>query len=64
MSLFGFLDYARSEIIDLYFIVTDLIDIERSSEEISRDGEFDRHCEEMADKKTPKRSIPLGKLVK
>ena len=57
--------FARSDIIDLYFIVSDLVDIPLSEAELCETAYFDALAMHTLDGVNADRSggIPLGKLV-
>ena len=53
---------ARTETLDLYFVVSDLIDIPVSEEDLAENNYYDTMTEDMV--ATAKRkNVPLGKLV-
>jgi hypothetical protein len=52
---------ASEEVIDLYFIQSDMKDIEFSEEELYETAQYDAFAE--ARNKKSKKRVPLGKLV-
>ena len=54
---------ASEDVIDLYFILTDLVDIELSDAEICESAYFDAMATETVREQKMNRRIPLGKLV-
>ena len=55
---------ARTETLDLYFMVTDLVDIPESIEQQSETALYDSMAVQTANDPPPNRKrIPLGKLV-
>ncbi len=54
---------ASEDVIDLYFILTDLLDIELSEAEICEGAYFDAMATETVRENKLNRKIPLGKLV-
>jgi hypothetical protein len=56
--------FARSDIIDLYFVVSDLADVHLSEAEICENAYLDAFATQSVDLgHTHKESIPLGKRV-
>ena len=54
---------ARTEVIDLYFVVSDLVDIPRSELELVEAGSYDTLARNIADEYLGDRPRPLGKTV-
>ena len=54
---------ASEDVIDLYFILSDLVDIELSEAEIHETAFYDAFANEVGRKDLGKQSIPIGKLV-
>jgi hypothetical protein len=54
---------ASEDVIDLYFILSDLVDIELSEAEIYESAYFDAMASETVRENKKDRVIPLGKLV-
>ena len=54
---------AGDEVIDLYFILSDLVDIELSDAEICETAYFDSLATATVREYSEERGIPLGKLV-
>lgn len=54
---------ARTETLDLYFIVTDLIDFPQSDNDIVEQAEGDAMARSVATESKPKKRVPLGKQV-
>jgi hypothetical protein len=58
------IDFLASEdVIDLYFIFSDLVDIELSEAEIYETAHYDAFASATVRENTQKRKVPLGKLV-
>lgn len=56
--------FARSDIVDLYFVVSDLFDIEISEAEICETAYFDAMASSQAQEyQTQGRNVPNGKTV-
>jgi len=55
--------FASDEVIDLYFILSDLVDIELSDTEICETAYFDSLATAAVREYSEERGIPLGKLV-
>ena len=56
--------FARSDIIDLYFVVSDLVDVHLSDAEISENAFLDAFAtQSVSVSKNQNNSIPLGKKV-
>lgn len=54
---------ASDEVIDLYFILSDLVDIELSDAEICETAYFDALATATMQEYNGERAVPLGKLV-
>jgi hypothetical protein len=55
---------ARTEILDLYFVVTDLIVIPQTPAELAERGHYDAMCiRAVNETDLSKNSVPIGKLV-
>jgi len=54
---------ASEDVIDLYFILSDLVDIELSEAEICENAYFDALASETVQENKKNRKVPLGKLV-
>lgn len=56
--------FARSDIIDLYFIISDLVDIPMSEAELCETAYYDALCTSSLQQYNAEgRTVPLGKLV-
>ena len=54
---------ARTEVIDLYFVVSDLVDIPRSELELAEAASFDALTRNMVNEYRGEQQRPLGKTV-
>jgi hypothetical protein len=54
---------ASEDVIDLYFILSDLVDIELTEAEIYETAHYDAFASATVSEDRKKRKVPLGKLV-
>ena len=54
---------ANEDVIDLYFILSDLVEINLTEAEIYETAHYDAFASAAVQENTQKRKVPLGKLV-
>ena len=54
---------ASEDVIDLYFVLTDLVDIDLTEDEIYETAHYDAFASAAVQEGSKERKIPLGKLV-